>query len=402
MSISPTMLAVPDGMADWNQPDLAGQTPLAAAHTPNLDRLAGMGRIYRIQNIPDECPVDSGIANMALLGYDPRSYYLGRGALEALNLGIDLEEGEVAFRCNLVSVEDQTLVDYSSGNLDGVQARELFRFLEEKLGSEFLSFYHGIRYRGIMVSSFFEEVRCFLPHDEMGRPLNGIWPTGPRSEKLQSLMLESRSLLERHPINIERKKQGKKPANMIWPWGGGAMRSIPSLEKRYGLEGSIVAGVDLINGLGLAMGMKREKVEGATGDFDTDMVGKGKKACRVLAENRLVFLHVEAPDEAGHEGDALLKKEMIEKWDRDVASRLLARYKEEPFRMAIGPDHYTPIQRRTHVRDPVPFLIIDGNGKDKLKYTEKEAEKAPLVRRGWQAFAAWYKKPDTNPFVDRE
>ncbi|MFP4686584.1 MAG: cofactor-independent phosphoglycerate mutase [bacterium] len=399
MSRKATLLAVPDGMADWIQPDLGEKTPLEAAKTPNLDRLAEQGRVFRLQNIPDECPVDSGIANMALLGYDPRKYYLGRGALEALNLGIELQKGEVAFRCNLVTVANETLIDYSSENMSSDEARELFAFLEETLAGDFLNFYPGIRYRGIMVSKKFKEVNCYLPHDEMGRPLNGIWPTGPESKQLQDLMLRSRELLENHPINRKRAATGKKKANMIWPWGGGEMRKVPSLKESYRLEGNVIAGVDLINGLGCALGMKRENVPGATGDFDTDMVAKARRACEVLTAERLVFLHVEAPDEAGHEGNARLKKEMIEKWDRDVAGRLLQRYRKEPFRLAIGPDHYTPIQRRTHVRDPVPFLIVDEKGTDSLKYTEKQAEQAPLVRNGWEALATWYKNPEANPFV---
>ena len=398
MNRPPTLLVVPDGMADWSQEVFDGKTPLEKAQTPNLDRVTERGRLYRLQNIPPESPADSGIANMALLGYDPREYYLGRGALEALNLGVELRDGEVAFRCNLVTTDDEFLVDYSAGNLSTGEAEELFSTLEAKLGGDNLRFHSGIRYRGLLLTREFEDIFCYPPHDEMGGKLDELWPEGADGQKIRKLMLESKEILRNHPVNQKRREAGKNPANMIWPWGGGKMRQVPPIKDVYGLSGNVIAGVDLINGLGIAVGMKREDVEGATGDYDTNMRGKARRALEVLDENRLVFLHVEAPDEAGHEGDAEMKVKMIEKWDREIMGQLAGPLLKGEFRLALGPDHYTPIQRRTHVKSPVPFLIVDENpGGERSKFTETEADGAPLVEEGWKKLGSWYRK-DNHPF----
>ncbi|MGM0381029.1 MAG: cofactor-independent phosphoglycerate mutase [bacterium] len=398
MSAPPTLLVVPDGMADWPQEELDGKTPLQAARTPNLDRVTRAGRLYRLQNIPEECPADSGIANMALLGYDPRRYYLGRGALEALNLGENLQPGEVAFRCNLVTTDDENLVDYSAGNLSTEEARQLFETLQRELGGDDLRFCSGIRYRGLLISTDFKNMSCYPPHDEMGRRLEELWPEGSESEELVKLMKTSKEILSEHPVNEKRKNEGKKPANMIWPWGGGEMRQLPSIEESYGLAGNVIAGVDLINGLGIAVGMNREEVEGATGDYNTNMKGKARRALKVLDEDRLVFVHVEAPDEAGHEGDAPTKIRMIEKWDREVMGTLVELALQGEFRLALGPDHYTPLQKRTHVKNPVPFLILDDKpADDHDEFSESTAENAKLIRQGWAALADWYKQSN-HPF----
>ncbi len=394
----PTLLVVPDGMADWPQESLGGKTPLEKAETPNLDRVTEKGRLYRLQNVPPESPADSGIANMALLGFDPRKYYLGRGALEALNLGVDLRDGEFAFRCNLVTTDPEYLVDYSAGNLSTPEAEELFETLENKLGGKNVRFHSGIRYRGLLVSREFKNLSCHPPHDEMGGRLNKLWPSGPGGEKLKNLMLESKQILAGHPVNEKRLEAGENPANMIWPWGGGEMRRVPSIKDVYGLAGNVIAGVDLINGLGIAVGMKREEVEGTTGDYDTNMNGKARRALQVLDDNRLVFLHVEAPDEAGHEGDAPMKVKMIEKWDKEVMGQLAGPACRGEFRLALGPDHYTPVQKRTHVKSPVPFLIVDDNyADDNYEFTETVAADAPLVEQGWEKLAGWYRKDD-HPF----
>lgn len=387
----PTILLVPDGVAGWAQPQYDGRTPLEEASTPNLDALAQRGRTFRLKNIPDECPPDSGIANLSLLGYDPREFYAGRGPLEALNLGVELEEDEVAFRCNLVNVsDDNVLREYASGNLPSDVGAELFAALNEEFADDGFRFEPGIRYRGVMVAEGFEETKCYLPHDEMGRPLNEIYPEGPNADRLTDFMKASRDVLENHPLNVERRENGEPPANMAWPWGNGILGDLPQIQERYGTDGLVVAGVDLINGLGLSVGMEKADVPGATGDFNTDMRAKADRALEELDEETLVYLHVEATDEAGHEGDPDLKIEMIERFDRNVAQPVLEALEERDFRVALGPDHYTPVEERTHVDTPVPFVIVDGEGSDDLLFTESDAEKGPLIEEGWDVMADWY------------
>lgn len=389
---APTLLVVPDGVAGWPQPRYDGLTPLEEASTPNLDRLARRARTIRLNNIPEECPPDSGIANLSLLGYDPREYYLGRGPLEALNLGIELDANEVAFRCNLVSVnEEDVLEDYSSGNLPTKDGESLFQELDQEFSDRGFRFKSGIRYRGVLIANGFEDVDCYLPHDEMGRSIEKIWPEGPHSDRLRRLMTDSRKLLEDHPLNRERREEGKLPANMAWPWGNGTLSGIPQIQERYGLDGVVVAGVDLINGLGLSVGMEKAEVPGATGDFNTDMTAKALRALDELEEDRLVYLHVEAPDEAGHDGDPELKIDMIERFDREIAGPIADTLKQgKTVRVALGPDHYTPVQERTHVDAPVPFLIIDGGKSNDALFTESAADKSPIVQEGWEAMAEWY------------
>lgn len=387
---APTMLVVPDGVAGWDQPEFDGRTPLEEASTPNLDKLARAGRTYRLKNIPDGCAPDSGIANLSLLGYDPREYYAGRGPLEALNLGIDLEEGEVAFRCNLVSVSDGTLEEYSSGNLPSDQGAELFAALNDEFNDEGFRFEPGLRYRGVMVAEGFEETTCYLPHDEMGRALSEIMPEGHNADRLSSMMERSRELLDNHSVNRNRRDNNEPPANMAWPWGNGTLSGLPQIEERYGLDGVVVAGVDLIKGLGLSIGMEKAEVPGATGDFSTDMNAKAERALDELAEDKLVYLHVEATDEAGHDGDPNLKVEMIERFDRNLAAPIAQALDNQQFRVALGPDHYTPVQERTHVDTPVPFVIIDDDGDDDALFTEQDASKQPQIDQGWDVMADWY------------
>lgn len=393
------MLIVPDGVAGWEQDVFDGQTPLERAETPNFDRLADAGGVFRLKNIPDECPPDSGIANLSLLGYDPREWYLGRGPMEALNLGMDLEEGEVAFRCNLVHVDDNdVLAEYSAGNLPSDVGAELFEELNEEFSDRGFRFKPGIRYRGVMVAEGFEETKCYLPHDEMGRSVNDVLPEGKNAERLRELMLDSRKVLENHPRNRERAENGDYTANMAWPWGNGVMSSLPQVQDRYGLDGTVVAGVDLINGLGLSVGLKKAEVPGATGDFETDMRAKAERALDEIDENKLVFLHVEATDEAGHEGDPELKVEMIERFDREIAGPVADALEDRDIRIALGPDHYTPVQERTHVDTPVPFVVIDDGVESSgdERFTESDAATRPLVTEGWDEMARWFSGESTS------
>jgi 2,3-bisphosphoglycerate-independent phosphoglycerate mutase len=392
----PTLLLVPDGVAGWEKSRYDGRTPLEEASTPNMDELARIGRTFRLKNIPDGCPPDSGIANLSLLGYDPRQYYAGRGPLEALNLGVELSEDEVAFRCNLVHVSDDVLEEYASGNLPSDVGAELFDALNENFSGEGFRFESGIRYRGVMVAEGFDEAKCYLPHDEMGRSLEEVFPEGPGADRLKTFMRKSRDVLENHPLNEKRRENGEPTANMAWPWGNGTLGDLPPIQNRYGTDGVVVAGVDLINGLGLSVGMEKADVPGATGDFNTDMRAKADRALEELDRDTLAYLHVEATDEAGHEGDPDLKIEMIERFDRNVAGPVLEARSEREFRVALGPDHYTPTEERTHDDTPVPFVIVDGNGSDELSFTEADADKGPLIEQGWNVMADWYAGKTTS------
>ncbi len=303
---------------------------------------------------------------------------------------MELEDGEVAFRCNLVNVSDGVLEDYSSGNLPSAIGKELFDTLDDVFSSQGFRFEPGIRYRGVMVAEGFEETECYLPHDEMGREVEDVLPEGGDADRLKDLMLRSREVLDDHPANKNRKEKGARPANMAWPWGNGTLTGIPTLRERYGMVGTVVAGVDLINGLGLSVGMEKANVPGATGDFNTDMNAKAERALEELDDDKLVYLHVEATDEAGHEGDPDLKIEMIERFDKNIGAPVVNALEQRSFRVALGPDHYTPVQERTHVDTPVPFVIVDGNESTQLRFTESAAARAPLIENGWDAMAEWY------------
>lgn len=399
MSSRPKLLVVPDGMAGWPQKELGGQTPWEAADTESLDSFCEFGKAYRFQNIPPESPADSGVANMALLGYDPREYYLGRGALEALNLGLELDSDEIAYRCNLVTVgAGDKLLDYSAGNLDTKTAEELFELLNQKIGNSNFKFHPGVGYRGLLVVNEnvieADTIDCARPHDEMGRSIHELWPRGRGGERLKELMRASREVLAGHPLNEQRSENNKNEADMIWPWGVGRLKELPAMKERYGLSGSVVAGVDLINGLGLALGMRKVDVPGATGGFDTDMRAKANAAIAELESERLVFLHLEAPDEAGHDADPELKVEMIEKFDRQIMAPLLEKWKQDKFDLVLGPDHYTPVQEQTHVKEPVPFLVVDGE-QNNYKCTESGTAEAPFVSSAWEKLAAWYSGDST-------
>lgn len=398
MDNKPVMLVVPDGMADWDQPDFDDRTPVEVADTPNLDALTRSGRLYRVRNIPNGCAADSAIANLALLGYDPREHHLGRGPLEAINLGIDLEPGEVAFRCNLVTVsEHDVLVDYSADNLATSVNEQLFERLNESFQSEGFRFVPGLRYRGIMIVEGMEDVRCELPHDEMGSKIHEIWPSGEDAERLRKMMAESRNILEAHDYNKRRKEQNEPMANMAWPWGNGVVESLPSIEDRFGRTGAVVAGVDLIQGLGQALGFEKIDVPGATGDYDTDMKSMAEAGVDCLTDKDFVYLHVEAIDEAGHDGDAQLKVDMIEKWDEEMMRPVREAHESDDFNLVVAPDHYTPIQKRTHVDDPVPLLVNDHDGSTDRLFTEDESRESPFVDDGWEALADYYGNKD-HPF----
>ncbi len=378
------IVLVADGMADYPLKELDNRTPLEVARTPNMDFIAKHGRLGRAKTIPKNMVPASDVANLSILGYDPSKYYSGRGPLEAANLGVELGPDDVAFRCNLVTVSGDTLVDYSAGHIKSEEAAILIKFINQNLGSDRIKFYPGVSYRHLMViknssGERLEALQCKPPHDIIGQGVSKNLPKGQGADAIIKLMQDSRKLLESHEINHVRIDLKENPANMIWLWGQGKDLSMPKFQDKYGLTGSVISAVDLIKGLGKLLGMDVINVPGATGYYDTDYTGKALAALKTLEKNDFVFLHVEAPDEAGHNGDMREKITAIERFDLMVVGEILKAFKRKKnFRVLVLPDHATPVSLRTHVADVVPFGIFGKGivGRGFLNYSEKEAQKS--------------------------
>ncbi|MBU1487254.1 cofactor-independent phosphoglycerate mutase [bacterium] len=350
------LLIVGDGMADYPLEELRGKTPLQAARTPNLDRLSVRGVVGRARTVPSKMEPGSDVANLSLLGYDPRRYHSGRAPLEAASMGVDLKEDEVAFRANLVTVRDGLLLDYSGGHISTQEAKGLIECLNRDLcplfGKLSLGFYPGVGYRHLLVikGQDFSSVVCAPPHDITGKTYREYLPEGEGAEILKELMAVSSDLL----------KDGKTLANMIWLWGQGKGLSLPTFKEKFNLTGSVISAVDLIKGIGKLAGLKVVEVKGATGYLDTNYAGKAKAALGALEEDDFVFVHIEAPDEASHKGDTGLKIRAIEDFDGKVVGPILDGLNGE-YRILVLPDHLTPISKKTHTDEPVPFLMT-GSG----------------------------------------
>lgn len=377
------LVLIGDGMADRPLKELGGKTPLMAACTPNMDRLAKEGIVGMANTLPEGLPTGSDVANLSILGYDPRKYYTGRAPLEAVSMGIELKARDVAFRCNLVTLEfgpDRSktkMVDHSAGQLGTEEGHELIKALDEKLGSARVKFHPGVSYRNVMVWSDGElKADCTPPHDILDRPISDYLPKGPGSEFIWELMRKSVDILENHPVNKARLAKGQRPANSIWLWGQGGKPDMPQFKELYGLEGGMISAVDLTNGLGKAAGLRTIKVPGATGYLDTNFKGKAEYALGALKGGLdFVYVHVEASDEASHEGVLADKIKAIESFDKLVVGTVLKGAEElGDVKILIMPDHATPLELRTHSRDAVPFLICDNRKKEKgceTGYNEK-------------------------------
>jgi 2,3-bisphosphoglycerate-independent phosphoglycerate mutase len=386
------IILVGDGMGDLPLPDLNGRTPLEAANTPTMDHLCQNGEIFRFQTIPDGMHAGSDIANLSLLGYEPQNFYSGRAPLEAASMGIELAEGEVAYRCNLVTLEKETdnsltMVDFSAGHIPTDESSVLIDDLQEELGSEWFHFYPGIGYRHLMVyKNSLSGLETMPPHDYIGKDVTEFWQRYLQYPDLQ-LMLESAcKVLEEHRINKERRDRGLLPANGIWLWGEGKAPTIPTIEEQFGLRGSLISAVDLLKGIGVYGGLDIINVEGATGYLDTNYAGKASAALQALNDQDFVFVHVEAPDEAGHQGRIKEKIRAIEDFDskivKPVIEGLHSMNGNPDFRLVVCMDHFTPISIRTHTDTPVPVLLYDSrknaNGCG-LTYSEANGEKSPIL-----------------------
>lgn len=361
------IIVLGDGMADELVEALGGKTPLQYAHTPYMDLLAAKGQTGRLQTVAPGFHPGSEVANMAVLGYDLPKVYEGRGVLEAASIGVALQPGEIAMRCNLVCIEGDLLKNHSSGHISTEEADELIRFLNEKLGSEQVKFYTGVSYRHLLVlKSGDKRVDCTPPHDVPLHPFRPLLvkPEVPEAEAtaqlLNDLILKSQELLKDHPVNLRRVAAGKDPANSIWPWSPGYRPAMQTMQEMYGIgSASVISAVDLIRGIGVYAGLRVIDVEGATGLYDTNYEEKARAAVEALKTDDFVYLHIEASDEAGHEGDVDLKVKTIEYLDNRALRIIYEETKDwdEPVAIAVLSDHPTPCAIRTHTATPVPFLI---------------------------------------------
>ncbi|NYB52855.1 MAG: cofactor-independent phosphoglycerate mutase [Methanobacteriaceae archaeon] len=356
------VVVIGDGMTDEPLKELDGETPLERAYTPNMDFIAKNGSCGLLKTVPQGMEPGSDVANLSIMGYDPKKYYTGRGPLEAASIGAQLSDKDVAFRCNFITAEEGNLADFNAGHISTAEASQLIESLNQAFYS-YGKFYLGTSYRHLFVFKDKDaaSLKSTPPHDVVGEPLNHhlLKPSKhPLSVKLNELMYKSSEVLAEHPVNQKRLDESKKPANMIWLWGQGRKPDMTPFEDIYGLKGATITGVDLIKGIGTYLGLTNIRVPGATGYFDTDYCGKTKYALEALKTHDLIFIHVEAPDEAGHAGDVKEKILAIERIDRRILGKLL---EELPslgdYAIAVLPDHPTPINVRTHTSDPIPYAV---------------------------------------------
>lgn len=362
------LIILGDGMADWPIGEFGDRTVLQSAHKPYMDMLARKGRTGMLKTVPDGFHPGSEVANMTVMGYDVTKAFEGRGVLEAANIGVDIKPGQMGMRCNIICIQDGKIKNHSAGHISTAEAAELLEALDRELGSDTVHFHTGIQYRHLLViDGGRKELLCTPPHDVPGQEFAGLMVKAlvpeaqPTADLLNDLIIRSQKILASHPVNLKRVAEGKDPANSIWPWSPGYRPSIQPVSDIYPWirSSSVISAVDLIKGIGHYAGMKVIDVEGATGLFDTNYENKAKAAIDALRTDDFVYVHVEAPDEAGHEGNFKLKKRTVE----DLDSRLIGPIFEEvskwdePVAIAVLPDHPTPCAHRTHTSDPIPFLI---------------------------------------------
>lgn len=383
------LIILGDGMADWAVPQLGDKTLLEYAATPHLDWLAKQGCNGLLKTIPDGFHPGSEVANSSILGYDQHIVYEGRGPLEAASIGVELDADDLAMRCNLVCLEGDLLKNHSCGRLETEEADVLIRFLQEKLGNERIHFYTGVQYRHLLViKGGNKHINCTPPHDIPLKPWRNNLPFAPSegegsetAQLLNDLILKSQELLKDHPLNIERQQRGMDPANCIWPWGGGYRPKMVPLTSTYPQikRGSVITAVDLIRGIGKYAGLRVLDVEGATGLWDTNYEGKAEAAIQALRDgDDFVYVHVEASDEAGHDGDLQLKLQTIENLDNRLVRPILEALPTigEEVAIAVLPDHPTPISLRTHTAEPIPFSIYyPGIEPDSVQVFSEQAAK---------------------------
>ena len=381
------VVMIGDGMADRPMDELGGATPLQKAATPNMDKLARSGIIGRVRTIPDGYHPGSDVANLSILGYDPARYYSGRAPLEAASIGVELGDGDVAYRCNLVTLRfnkggDRAVMDdYSSGHITTEEAGELIDALKSEMKEKDFALYKGVSYRHLLVwKNGSSGVECVPPHDILEKEITDYLPVGEGEDVLRRLMRWSVGVLERQAVNKKRMESGKKPANSIWLWGQGKRPQMPGYKEKYGISGALISAVDLTKGLGIYAGFNVLNVPGATGWLDTNYAGKTAYALDALDRTDFVYIHVEAPDEAGHSGNYRDKIKAIEDFDAFVVGPVMKGLEEKfrDYRVLLMPDHATPVKIRTHTDEPVPFVIYDSR---KQRNNEGVAYDESIARR---------------------
>ena len=384
------VIVLGDGMADVPMECLGGKTPLEVANKPNIDKLAKVSEVGIVRTVPEGMKPGSDIANLSVLGYNPREYYTGRSPLEAVSIGVEFGVEDVTYRTNLVTLSDasqyseRSMVDYSAGEISTEEARVLINAVQEALGNDKWSFHPGISYRHCLLAKGGDTGADLTPpHDIYGKVIGEYLPKGVNGDILKSFMEKSYDVLKDHPINVERVKKGLKPANSIWFWGEGRKPDLPNFKEKTGLSGAMISAVDLLKGIAIVAGMESIDVPGSTGNIDTNYLGKAQYALDALRRHDFVYIHVEAPDECGHRGEAENKVKAIEDIDSQIVKTLLEGLEGEEFTMAILPDHPTPIAIRTHSSTPVPYIIYRSNDKKEgvPTYTELYAESTGIFRK---------------------
>ncbi len=394
------VVIIGDGMADRPIKELDGKTPLQQAFTPYMDRLAQGGIIGKVRTVPQGLYPGSDVANLSILGYNPLEFYTGRAPLEAASIGIHLHADDVPFRCNLVTLRyDQyrkkaVMDDYSSGHITTEEAKELIQEIDKQLGTEDIHFHQGVSYRHLMVwSRGPADIECIPPHDILGKEITDYLPVGNGEDIVRKMMLGSTGILERHPVNTERIKQGKKPANSIWLWGQGKKPTLPTFRQKYSVDGALVSAVDLTRGIGIYVGFEILKVPGITGYLDTNYIGKAEESLRALKQVDFVYIHVEAPDEAGHSGNYRDKIKAIEDFDNLVVGTVLRGLEGfREYRILLMPDHATPVEIRTHSDEPIPFVIFDS--RLRIHNSGVSFDEKLIEREGIMNFEEGYKLMD--------
>lgn len=388
-----------DGMADYPIESLGGKTPLEAAETPNMDKLAATAKVGLVKTVQDGMKPGSDVANLSVLGYDPMIYYTGRSPLEAGSIGIDMKETDVSLRCNLVTLsgepayEDKTILDYCADDISTEEARILIDYIEANLGNEIFKFYTGVAYRHCLIwaNGTTDLGGLTPPHDITGKPIKEYIPTvhSKNADALYDLMVRSYDLLKNHPVNLERIKQGKRPANSIWLWGEGVRANLDNFFEKFGLHGSMISAVDLLKGIGKFSGMRNVDVKGATGYIDTNFEGKAEAAIEEFRSGQdFVYIHVEAPDECGHRNEVENKVKSISLIDKKILGPVVNALKEmDNFKVLVMPDHATPLSLRTHTNDPIPFMIYNSSKKENgvEAFDEKHAKETGVyVEEGFK------------------
>jgi len=373
-------ILVGDGMADFPVSELGNITPLAYAKTPNMDTVAINGHTGLVCTVPAGMHPGSDVANLSLLGYDPQRYYSGRAPIEAASMGISLSEKDTAFRCNLVTIENHRMIDYSAGHIDTEIANQIINQLQKELGTDRIRFYPGVSYRHLVViSDFPQDLKSTPPHDITDCEITPHLPSGDGADIITSLMEKAHSIISNFKNN---QRSSKTRATDIWLWGQGNFLKLPTLQELFSLNGSVISAVDLVKGLGVLAGLEVPSIEGATGYLGTNYAGKTEAAFKALETQDLVYLHVEAPDETSHEGALQKKIQAIEEFDSYVVGEMLKYQKEHPeLRILVTPDHATPVSLKTHSSEPVPY-VCSGPGINKdssTSYSEKAAEKKTVL-----------------------